>query len=173
MCNPMLLLAAGTGLQAFSAYQAGQDAKSMAAVQAQIARDQAADAIDRGKVEEEAHRRKVAATLGNQQAALGANLVELGSGSASDILADTAMLGELDALTIRNNAEREAYGYESRARVSEYEGAQAARKGTFDAVGSLLSGAGSTMVASKWYTPSSAATNTMTTSQWQAFGYGA
>ena len=47
---------------------------------------------------------------------MAANGVDLSSGSPLDILGDTAMYGELDALTIRSNAEREAYGYRVQSR---------------------------------------------------------
>ena len=35
---------------------------------------------------------------------------DVNSGSAIDIVGDTAAASEIDALTIRNNAQREAYG---------------------------------------------------------------
>ena len=38
--------------------------------------------------------------------------IDLGSDVVLDTLSDTAALGELDALTIRSNAAREAYGYQ-------------------------------------------------------------
>jgi len=39
--------------------------------------------------------------------------VAVNRGSALDIIGDTAMFGKLDALTTRNNAEREAIAYEA------------------------------------------------------------
>lgn len=72
---------------------------------------QAEDAIKRGQAEEEEHRRKVASVKGDQRVSFAARGIDLGSDVVVDTLSDTAMLGELDALTIRSNAEREAYGY--------------------------------------------------------------
>ncbi len=77
-------------------------------------------------------------------------------GSAFDIQRDIEELGELDELTIRTNAEREALGFEKEA--AEFQGEQslqssrarhARQAGTISAGATLLSGAGS--VASKWY----------------------
>lgn len=73
---------------------------------------QAADAITRGEAEEDEHRRKVNQVKGSQRVSFASRGIDLGSDVVIDTLADTAMLGELDALTIRNNAAREAYGYQ-------------------------------------------------------------
>jgi hypothetical protein len=113
----------------------------MAKYQQKVAQGQARDAIDRGQAAEDAHRRKVAQFAGKQRATMGASGVELTSGSFADVLQDTAMLGELDALTIRSNAQREAYGYQSQAAVSGYEASAAKTAGWMNAGGSLLSGA--------------------------------
>ncbi len=75
----------------------------------------AADAIHRGQIEEDAARTRTRMLVGEQSAAFAASGVELGSGSPASVTADTAMFGELDALTIRSNAQREAWGYKSQA----------------------------------------------------------
>lgn len=87
-------------------YQAGVDRNNKI-----IADRQAADAIKRGEAQEEEHRRKVQAIKADQRVGFASRGVDLGSDVVVDTLSDTAMLGELDALTIRSNAEREAYGY--------------------------------------------------------------
>jgi hypothetical protein len=121
-----------------------------------VAEWKAADAKSRGAKEEASHRVKVAALKGRQRSALAASGVVVDSGSALDILGDTASLGELDALTIRSNAEREAY--ENKVDASNL-AANAGMKrmgaknsliaGKIGATTSLLTGAGS--VANKWY----------------------
>jgi hypothetical protein len=106
---------------------------------------------------------KVRQLGGQQKAVLAANGVLVESGTALDITAETAEVGQLDALTIRANAEREALGFEqqsvnfqaqagqstAQANLSTLAGANAASAGTGRAFSSLLTGAGS--VASKWY----------------------
>src|SRR5690606_27473851 len=78
---------------------------------ARIAERQARDAIERGQDEEQRKRMEVQRILGQQKAAMAANGVDLTFGSPMDVIVDTAVLGELDALTIRSNAYREAYQY--------------------------------------------------------------
>jgi hypothetical protein len=62
---------------------------------------------------------------------------------------DTAQLGELDALTIRSNAEREAYGYTTQSSnltaqsgLTRMAGRNAQTAGYVSAAGTLLSTAG-------------------------------
>lgn len=110
--------AIGFGLQMYGQNQQGKAAAASYNYQAAVDRNnkiiadrQAEDAIKRGQAEEEEHRRKVTQVKGSQRVAFAANGIDLGSDVVIDTLSDTAMLGELDALTIRNNAAREAYGY--------------------------------------------------------------
>jgi len=75
---------------------------------AAVAEYQAQDAGRRGEAEEERLRRKTALAMGAQQArfaAQGSDLV----GSPLDVLGDTAATGELEALSLRYQGEREAW----------------------------------------------------------------
>lgn len=71
----------------------------------------AADAVRRGDIAEEAARTRTRLLISRQMAGYASSGVELGSGSPLQTTADTAMFGELDALTIKNNAQQEAWGY--------------------------------------------------------------
>jgi hypothetical protein len=82
---------------------------------AQIADAQAADAITRGQEEENRYRQGVRTLIGSQRAGFAGQGVDIGVGSAVDVQADTAYLGELDALTLRTNAAREAWGFRTQA----------------------------------------------------------
>jgi hypothetical protein len=115
----------------------------------QLADQQAQDALQRGQVAEQKQRDLTAQRIGTQTAALAAQGTDL-EGSPTDILGDTARAGEQDALTIRNNAAREAWGYETQAAGS---GADAALRESYEpsylgAGTSLLMGASS--LADKW-----------------------
>ena len=96
----------------------GEFQSSMYQSNARIQALMATDAINRG--EKEAVKAKQAANrlIGSQRVAMGAQGIDLESGSALDIQAETASLGAQDALTIRNNAWREAWGY--RTAENEY-----------------------------------------------------
>jgi hypothetical protein len=73
------------------------------------------DAIARGAEAEGRSRSQTKQILGTQRAGYAGQGVDVGTGSAVDVAADTTALGELDAMTIRNNAKREAYGYQVQA----------------------------------------------------------
>lgn len=130
---------------------------------ANVALDYAKDARLRGDMEAEQFSGKVRQLEGQQKAVLAANGVQVGAGTALDITAETKQIGQLDALTIRSNSEREALGFENQAvnfqaqsqnqaasaNLSSFAGANAASAANGRAFSSLLSGAGS--VAGKWY----------------------
>ena len=152
-----------TGVSVMGQMQAGKNSKAMADYQAGVARnnqivaDRAAqDALDRGGVAEQRSRLETARLKGRQRVVLAGLGQEVDTGSALDITSDTAQLGELDALTIRSNAEREAYNFRVRgmqfgqeAVLQEATGANALSAGYFGAVGTLASGVGT--VADRWY----------------------
>jgi hypothetical protein len=102
---------------------------------------QANDALLRGTIEETRYRRQIAQIIGAQKAAFGHRNVAV-SGTALDILSDTAQIGEEDALTIRNNAAREAWGYRHQANEASRWGASQ-RNNAFASAGSTLLTAGS------------------------------
>ena len=55
------------------------------------------------------------AAVGAIRAAQAANNVDVNTGSAVDVRSSAAETGQLNALTIRNNAAREAWGYQNQA----------------------------------------------------------
>lgn len=83
----------------------------LADTNAAVADRQAADAIARGAEEERRFRDTVAGIVGAQRAGFAASNVDVGSGSALLTQRDAEHLGNLDALQIRSNAEREARGF--------------------------------------------------------------
>lgn len=98
--------------------QASTAAAAQSVYQAQVAfqnqelmRRRADDALQQGRTAEESSRRLTQQRLGAQTARLVAQGTDL-EGSPTDILGDTAAAGEVDALTLRAHAAREAYGYQ-------------------------------------------------------------
>lgn len=155
--------AVGTAASIYGQVQAGKAAQGQANYQAAVARNNAiiaernaADAEKRGEIAETRQRQQVAQLAGRQRATLAGNGVVIDEGSALDITTDTAGFGELDALTVRNNADREAYrarvegaNFQADAGLYDARGSAAASAGMMNGFSSLLSGAGS--VADKWY----------------------
>lgn len=95
--------------------RAAESQAELADYNAAVADLQAKDAIARGAEDESRFRQGVRLLIGSQRSAIAASNVDVGFGSAVDTQADAAMLGELDALTVRTNAAREAWGYNVQA----------------------------------------------------------
>ncbi len=155
MCAPPVIaaigLAAAVGGQAVSTISAVRQSRFEARVadrNAQMERQSAADALERGRVEDARYQKQLTQRMGAQRAALAANGIDLSFGSAADFLTDTAVVGQEDSATIRENAMRETRGFEISA--SNYAGkASAARSratgqaisGAFSVVSTALGGA--------------------------------
>ncbi len=157
MCDLIMALTLGSTLlgavgqvqQAQAQASASEYNAKVQEMNAVVSERRARDAIERGQTEEQMKRQEVQKVLGAQTAAMAANGVDLSFGSPLDTLVDTATLGELDALTIRSNAYREAHDYEvgavnqrAGAGLSRMEGDAAKRGGYLAAAGTVLTGAG-------------------------------
>lgn len=155
------LMAGGAALSARSAYNNSSSAKSAAAAQEQIAKNnamiagwQAEDALKRGDRQASVVRGKAQQLKGRQRATMAANGIDLGVGSALNILDDTDYFGEIDANTVKDNASREAWALRNQAQGFSYEAGTAKARGDAEspwtAAGtSLLTSAG--RVADRWY----------------------
>jgi hypothetical protein len=122
-----------------------------------IAQRKADDARSRGEVEAQRRQRITGLQRGQATAEAAARGVEVGSGSALDIQADISGIGAEEEAIIRNNAEREALGFEgdamnfgAQAQLSGLKASDASRAGFMEAGRTILSGASS--VAGRWYT---------------------
>lgn len=146
----LTLSAIGTTAQVVGGIKAGNAAKKageagkraadssadLSDFNAQVADLQANDALERGAEEESRFRTMVRGAIGSQRAGFAAANVDVNYGSALDVQGDAAFLGELDALQIRTNAAREAWGYQveavdyrQRAEIQRREGVQIAEAG--------------------------------------------
>lgn len=126
---------------AYSANETGKYQEKVAKVNAGISERAAADAISRGAVEADEQRKVTQQVIGAQRTGFAANGIDVNSGTAGLIQNDSAALGELDALTIANNAAREAYGYRVQAMDQRQQGKLARYSGKMEAIGSILGGA--------------------------------
>lgn len=101
---------------------------------------QATDALKRGETDATNYKKGIVKTIGAQRASMAAQGIELDSGSALEIQQDTAHIGEQDAMTIRNNAAREAWGYKVQALDYTTKGQFAASSSQFQASSTMLTG---------------------------------
>jgi len=117
--NPLYALmgiqSIGTMATAYNASKAasmeGEYSASVAESNARIMAIKAQDAIVRGDKAALKARQATKLLIGDQRAAMGAQGIDLESGSALDIQKETASLGAEESLNIKNNAWREAWGY--------------------------------------------------------------
>lgn len=121
MCGPAALLGASLFISAVGGYMQYDSSKKAQKYNEAVAENNAkaadAQALDRqrlGQIEAQDRRLRTRLLLGEQQAGFGAQNVET-SGTALDILGDTALFGELDEGRIRAQAAREAWGFEQQA----------------------------------------------------------
>jgi uncharacterized membrane protein YebE (DUF533 family) len=141
--------AAATALGAYSDYEKGQEQKkalkdqaNVSAQNAALDRQRAADATRRGVIEADRAAQRKRALIGRQRAAMGASGVDVGSGTFSDVLSDTAAAGAEDESTIMQNALREAWGYTARSGQESNEASSARRAGKRAGQAGLLGGLG-------------------------------
>lgn len=100
-------------LGADSAIQGGIADQKEAQRNIALANDAAADAVRRGGVVAGAARTAGSQLEGRQKVAYTAGGVDASVGTAADVRAETVSRSELDALTLENNAAREAWGYKA------------------------------------------------------------
>ena len=136
----------GAVLSAAGAYSSAKSAKNAANTNAMLAEHQALDAMVRGQQEFDRSNTSYAQVKGRQIAGLAANGFDVGQGSALDILTSTDLAKQTDAAIIRNNAEREAWGYNVNA--AQYRAQARSIKPELAAVTSLLGSASD--FSSKW-----------------------
>lgn len=92
----------------------------------------AKDSIDRGDSLASEHQKKVNQVVGEQRAVLAAQGIEVDSGSAIDLQAETAEIGALDVQAIKNNAWRQAFGYKQEAIAARFQSKFAEMKGNYE-----------------------------------------
>lgn len=133
--------------------QAGQAAASadrynaqIAANNATIARQRATLAGQEGEVNAAREEQKTKAKIGGILANQGASGVDVNSGSSVDTRASEAMVGAQDAINIRANAARTAYGYETEAMNATAQSNLDKSRAKSDAMAGYIS-AGSTVLS--------------------------
>lgn len=110
----------------------------MSRVNKRLSDMQAEDTLDRGNTQARNVEKQGKQILGSQRANFAAQGIALDSGSAQDIQTETSEMTALDALTVRNNAAREAWGI-------RFQGAQGVANANLQASG-MRNQAGSTLL---------------------------
>lgn len=151
-----------TGLHAGADLMGGLGGYQMGVFQSRVAKNNAAiaerdsqNALAAGSAAESAQRIRTGQLVAAQTVAQAANGIDVGSGSAVATRDATAALGEIDALAIRYNATKAAYGYSTEQQnylnessMKRRQAGGLATKGLFAAGNSFLAGASS--LGEKW-----------------------
>lgn len=127
------------GISAYGQYQQGESAMENAGHQAGILRGNASTALDQAAEDERRFRIFARRRTGTSRANIGASGIT-GSGSAADVLADTARNLEADAISIRHQGEIRAQGLRDQAESAIRGGKQSMRDARYGAASSLLTG---------------------------------
>lgn len=114
-------------------------AKDTAKYNEQVSKQNAKTAGEQALYDAEQTRAKNRRILGAQRAAYSASGVDADSATALDVQQDTAIQGEMDALTAIYTGKLAATGHNSQATLRRMEAGQAGRTGNIAVAGSLLS----------------------------------
>lgn len=138
---PTILAVAGTALNVVGALHSGASESANLEYQAAVSRYNADETTRAGEIEATNSGLRTRAQVGEIKASQAGSGVDVNSGSAADIQAAASQLGALDALTIRSNAARRAFGYRTDASNLD-RGAQDVRvSALLKAASSLIGGA--------------------------------
>lgn len=142
------MIGAGQGAGANSAYAAYN--AQVAANNQLIAQENSRLASAAGNQQATIEGQKTRAAVGGIKAQQAASGIDVNRGSAVDVRSSAAELGELNALTVRSNAARQAYGYDvqaasagGQAGLDSAMAGNAANAGRINQISSLLAGASS------------------------------
>ena len=131
---------AGGVLKGVAAKNAGDANAAIDNANANIAAQAAGAALENGQQQASMAAMRGERTIGAQKAGFAASGVSTGTGSALDVLSDTAMVSKQDQDVIQNNAARTAWGYNSQATNFRNKAALDEQEGTSQEFGDILGG---------------------------------
>jgi hypothetical protein len=130
----------GANKEAAALREQGEYRNKIGQINANLANEQATDAIKRGEQDTFLVRDQAAKVQGAQQVAFAASGVDSNSGSAADVQRESQIAASMDVTKIRNNAHREAWGYRVQADNATREGRLAQIAGNNAADSTLITG---------------------------------
>jgi len=157
MCEPvtaslaiasMVAGVAGSAMSGYSQYQSAQYNAAVARNNETIAKQNANISLTQGTQQEENQRLKTGSKINAALAQQAASGINPNSGSALDVRTSAAQLGELDALTIRQNYNQKNLDYTNQANAYASQASLDEAQGNWGVASSILGGASS--VSDKW-----------------------
>jgi hypothetical protein len=128
--------------------QAAADASDLL-TRAKIERLKAQDALAVGGVQEGRQRMETSQAISQERADATGSAIDTSSGTAASVFAAKGAVGELDALTLRANAAREAWGHNVQADMYEQAARAREKQGQLAVIGSFLGTAAKVGMAGK------------------------
>lgn len=138
----MAIAGIGTLLQLIAVTEEGRHRVAEAEENALLAEVASADARERGARRAGLLRIKRTQLGGAQAVAYARSGVDSSTGTPAAVQADTAAIGELDALTAENDAAREAWGLGKQAEKFKKQASRERTRTAFAQVGAILGGYG-------------------------------
>lgn len=150
------LAVVGAAVSAYGQMQSADAASKASSYNAAVARNNAIIANQNaeyaakaGEAQAEQASLKSRAEVGAIKANQAAGNVDVNSGSALDVRSSAKELGQLNAITVRSNAARTAYGYQTQAtgykaqsQLDDFESSSAKSSGNIAALGTVIGGLG-------------------------------
>lgn len=147
MCAPVAVVAVA---MAASAAASGVAAKKAADANARagrrnagLAEDAASDALQRGEQDAAKVQRDGDAVVAQERVGFAAQGVDIASGSAAQVMMDTAGITAEDVQTVRNNAQREAWGLKTQAANMRADARDTSRAGAYALGAGIIGGVAS------------------------------
>ncbi len=128
----------GIGASAYGTYYSASKQAEAAEFNALAAEDQAKKGREAARVEEDRFRRQGERFMSTQRALYATSGIRMDEGSGLDVITDSALELEMDALAIKAGAEARSNYYLSQARLDRLKGETALISGTVGAGTSLL-----------------------------------
>jgi len=145
MCEPMtamvIITALAAGATAVGQKQQADTTQDIARFNADTEKTKADEALKQGLADEEQQLAKTRQIRASQEAVMTAGNVDPNMGTAGQVLEQTTRYGTLDALTIRANAQRQAWGFMGQATGDLMQGDMQQRAGSIGAFSTVLGGA--------------------------------
>lgn len=140
MCNPVAaawVIAAATVYQGYQSYQQGKFNKGVADYNARQLDNEATRTRNVGVEQENRQRLRTAQLMETQKVQSAASGVDVNSGSALQLREDSALQGEVDALTIKENFSTRAQSLNDQAGLVRMQGENAKKAGKNEFVMSI------------------------------------
>lgn len=146
MCHPAVAYAAiavAGAISAKASYDQGRFTKKVSDYNARVDENAAKDVLNKARIVESEERQKAAELQSRQRAILAARGVDINTGTALKVQEDTELIGQINAMRVRQSAEQQASALQQQATLTRAEGRNAKRQGTTKAISTLIGTAGS------------------------------